>query len=444
MKRLYALLFAACLVMGLLVFPAGAATAEGTCGDNATWKFDDATNTLTISGTGTIVGFAYDSAQGYSKYRSEIFHIVIEEGITDVGDFAFANLFQLKSIQIADSVKTIGKFAFSDCFNVTELYLGNGLTSVGAAAFSTLESLQQVILPQGLQTLSAELFACSGLTSIAIPEGVTLIGNGALRGCRKMTSVTIPASVTQINYAAFRDCDSLTDIYYTGTQEQWEAISIDATIDGKGGSNDKLFTETIHYEHGHSFDGGSVTEKPTCTQSGKKIYACTSCPAAKMETLSKTSHTYDGGSITTAATCVKDGEKTYTCTGCGSTKTETVAKLSQHTWNSGTKNADTTVTYTCTGCGTTKTEGTPVAGQPAPEETISQTQDPTTQTQESAEQGTEPSAPEGTQADSSTETIGAIQQEQPKGFPWGAVIAGAAVLLCGGGAAVWFWQRKRK
>lgn len=435
MKRLCAQLLAACLVMGLLVFPAGAATDEGTCGDNATWKFNDATNTLTISGNGEMV---YESNPPWTNADHEIRHIVIEEGVTSIGKYAFSNNRRLRSVKIADSVTAIGEWAFSGCENLTTVSMGNGVKVMGSAAFLCCEKLESIVLPQGLQSMGAESFGdCRALTEVAVPDGVTILNNGMFRACTNMTQIYIPASVTTVKFAAFRGCKSLTDIYFGGTQAQWEAISVDATVDDYRGNNEALSTATIHYEHGHSFDGGSVTEKPTCTQSGKKIYACTSCPAAKMETLSKTSHTYDGGSVTTAATCVKDGEKTYTCTGCGSTKTETVAKLSQHTWNSGTKNADTTVTYTCTGCGTAKTEGTPVAGQPAPEET-------TSQTQESADQGTELSAPDETRPGSSTETIGAIQQEQPKGFPWGAVIAGAAVLLCGGGAAVWFWLRKRK
>ena len=62
------------------------------------------------------------------------------------------------------------------------------------------------------------------MTSIVIPDSVTIIGDYAFYNCRSLTSITIPDSVTSIGDEAFWACRSLTDITYKGTKAQWKAI----------------------------------------------------------------------------------------------------------------------------------------------------------------------------------------------------------------------------
>lgn len=79
-------------------------------------------------------------------------------------------------------------------------------------------------------------FGCSELTSIEIPSSVTSIGNFAFSGCSGLTGIEIPSSVTSIRNFAFWFCSGLKDVYYTGTQEQWNAISF-----GSGGDASDVF-----------------------------------------------------------------------------------------------------------------------------------------------------------------------------------------------------------
>ena len=81
---------------------------------------------------------------------------------------------------------------------------------------------------------------CIGLTSITIPESVTSIGQRAFASCTSLTSVTIPESVTEIDWYAFDRCENLTDVYYTGTEEQWNAIKI-------GDANEPLTNAVTHF-----------------------------------------------------------------------------------------------------------------------------------------------------------------------------------------------------
>ncbi len=109
--------------------------------------------------------------------------------------------------------------------------------------------IESVVIKSGVTTIGEGAFYwCRSLTSVTIPDSVTTIGDYAFYRCDSLTSVTIPDSVTTIGSGAFLYCDSLTDVYYNGTEQQWNAISI-------GSSNEYLTNATIHYNsdgNGHS------------------------------------------------------------------------------------------------------------------------------------------------------------------------------------------------
>ena len=102
---------------------------------------------------------------------------------------------------------------------------GIAVTSIGSKAFYWCSGLTSIEIPAGVTSIGEYAFSgCSRLTSIKIPAGVTSIGEYAFSGCSGLTSIEIPAGVTEIGYAAFSGCSGLKDVYYTGTQEQWDNI----------------------------------------------------------------------------------------------------------------------------------------------------------------------------------------------------------------------------
>ena len=115
-------------------------------------------------------------------------------------------------------VTTIGDYAFGACYSLTSITIPNSVTTIGNSAF----------------------LGCYSLTSITIPNSVTTIGEDAFWCCKSLTSITIPNSVISIGDRAFVDCDNLTDVYFTGTEAEWNAITI-------GSDNDELINATIHY-----------------------------------------------------------------------------------------------------------------------------------------------------------------------------------------------------
>ena len=206
------------IVLALSVFCAfvplvASAETSGTCGKNLTWILDDY-GTLTISGSGNMENWNLSSGEKKEspfKNNKEIKHVVIEDGVTDIGYCAFGDCSNLKDITIADSVTNIGKLAFKNC---------------------------------------------SSLENIIIPNSVEVINSYTFYNCNNITRVTIPTGVTTIDRKAFCECTNLTDIYYGGTEEQWNKMSISS-------ENDELENVTIHYKRDIPLTTATITKTET-------------------------------------------------------------------------------------------------------------------------------------------------------------------------------------
>ena len=156
---------------------------SGVTGD-CTWSLDG--TVLTISGNGEMG----DCDIGSSPYGNLITNVIIEDGVINIGRYAFADCASLTSITIPDSVTSIEQGAFYKCTSLTSATIGNGVTSIGNQAF----------------------YECTFLTSITIPDSVTSIGSSAFENCTSLTSVTIGSGVTNIGDYAFYKCTSLAEI----------------------------------------------------------------------------------------------------------------------------------------------------------------------------------------------------------------------------------------
>ncbi len=193
-------------------------TASGRCGINLYWKVSD--NTLTIFGTGAMYNYG---GTGYiAPWRSlnpAPTSLVLEEGITTIGDWAFAYCSSFKgSLTIPNSVTSIGNSAFYECsgFNGS-LTIGNSVTSIGNLAFYECSGFTgSLTIPNSVTTIGEDAFSrCSGFTgSLTIPNSVTTIGNSAFSSCSGFTgSLTIGNSVTTIGEDAFYLCEGFTKVH---------------------------------------------------------------------------------------------------------------------------------------------------------------------------------------------------------------------------------------
>ena len=190
---------------------AEAPVISGTCGDNLTWSFDKSTGTLEISGTGDMCTWSNNVPWG--DYGYAITTVIINNGVTSIGNYAFFYCDSLTNITIPSSITDIGYNAFSGCRSLTNITIPNGVTCIGDGAFSNCNGLTDIAIPDSVIGIDSYAFlGCSSLTSITIPEGVTCIDEGTFSGCSGLTNITIPDGVTSIGDYAFSYCSSLTSV----------------------------------------------------------------------------------------------------------------------------------------------------------------------------------------------------------------------------------------
>ena len=229
-KRFLSILLTALL---LCAVPLGlvdtAYAASGSCGDKLTWSLSD-DGTLTISGKGAMDNYKFDGYNyltnsyhtdapwdAYRYYQDSrsyyIRSVVIENGVTSIGDRAFYGCVNLSSVTISSSVTSIGDCAFEHCDALTSVAIPNSVTTIGDGAFSYCEALTGMTIPGSVKTISGRAFSgCTSLRSVTIPNGVTVIDESLFYGCTSLTSVTIPKSVTSIGWSAFFRCSSLKSV----------------------------------------------------------------------------------------------------------------------------------------------------------------------------------------------------------------------------------------
>ena len=173
---------------------------EWNCGENAKAKLESGSGVLTISGTGAMNSYSLrdsNPAPWYdNKYKSYINSIVIEEGITSIGNFAFYDCEALSLVLIPKSVKHIGDSAFLRC-----------------------ASLSNIEIPENVESIGAGAFGATALSELVIPNSVVEIKEGAFRACKDLKCLKIGSGVTTIRDYAFADCSNLYSISFKGAKE---------------------------------------------------------------------------------------------------------------------------------------------------------------------------------------------------------------------------------
>ena len=178
----------------------------------------------------------------------------------------------IKCLIIEPGVANIGDNAFGSCTNLTSVEIPDSVTIIRFNAFSYCNSLSSITIPNSVKTIDQAAFSnCSSLTSITILDGVATIGWSAFSDCSSLTSITIPDSVTSIGGTAFSGCSALTDVYYGGSRAEWNKIWIDTY-------NDQLRGANIHYAK--TDPTATPTQTPMPTPIATPVPSPTATPAA--------------------------------------------------------------------------------------------------------------------------------------------------------------------
>ena len=270
-------LFITIMFWGLFYTVANADIASGDY-HGLYWELDDE-GTLTITGTGPIVGFGDDSSEAWHAHELDIRKVIISDGVTSIGHYAFADCSYLVNVSISQTATSIGIAAFSKCINLSSIIIPESVTTIEMGAFYECRAISSIILPSNLEVIEGHAFAfCESLMNVQIPnkvtklndltfagcyslesidfsEGLIEIGEEAFSLCRRLKSVSIPTSLRRISDYAFHECKQMSDVYYAGTEESKGKILV-------GSGNSHLSSATWHF-------GGHETILPAPVANGE-------------------------------------------------------------------------------------------------------------------------------------------------------------------------------
>ena len=141
-----------------------------------------------------------------------------------IGEKAFAECADIKSVTLPDGLIEIGKLAFYRCSGLQSINLPQGLKEIKSGAFGTCGSLVSVTLPDSLETLGFGAFAlCGSLTSIVIPDKVTSLSEAVFSNCTSLENITIGSGVRSIHYRAFEESDGIESIIISDNNPKYHA-----------------------------------------------------------------------------------------------------------------------------------------------------------------------------------------------------------------------------
>lgn len=416
-----------------------AAATEGDFGVNNClhWEVKDSLldgKTLTISGTGAMPDFNFPEGNlapwwnyealgmltsfGNFKLEGELKKVVIQDGVTNVSNYALFFLPAATQVTLPESVTSIGRYGIALCSKLTGMSIPKGVTEIGDFGLAG-DGLTAITLPDGLQTLGRGAFdacaslsgmtlpaaitavpdkcfndctklltvdykgevtaigerafeGCKSLTKAPIPAAVTTLGNSAFNGCVALTDVTLPGGVTAVPEDCFRGCTALKDMKLPGTVT---SVGHNAFTGCTALGDVRCYGAPPTVEPGnseaHSFEPAIVT----IHYNPDPVYGWTFGADGKWQGYKVSSkgaclHTgYGTTENTVPATCGADGRIDTICANCGEIiATKVIPATGAHTWDNGTVTTEPTETtpgvrtFTCAVCSQTKTEVIPATG----------------------------------------------------------------------------------
>lgn len=200
---------------------------------NISWWIEN-NDTLYIEGLGNMPDYVRRSGSGKFKVRTsapwnyenekddvEIKKVIIGDGITSIGNYAFASLNSLKEIIISKDVISIGEFSFFDCSSLENISIPEKVTGIGMRAFYLCVELKNIKIPNNVSVIRNGTFGvCSSFTEIEIPESVTEIEDTSFDWCESLRTIKISENVKKIGDFTFSR-NNYQSIYFKGNKPEF-------------------------------------------------------------------------------------------------------------------------------------------------------------------------------------------------------------------------------
>lgn len=230
---------------------------------------------LIVSGNGAIPDYSVNDQKypSWNRCQDQINTVVIEEGVTRIGNYAFCQNTNLLSVYIPDgagsigtsafqgsglvavtipgTVTSIGESAFRGCENLTSVSISEGLETIGDYSFRACMALEYIDFPASIKTVGAGAFtSCTKMRSVRFKPGTenAVIGDNAFTQCQQLMFVTLPQKLQKISNGMFSSCTSLSAIY------------IPASVNAENAIGENPFTATRLQYGGTLYYGGSKSD----------------------------------------------------------------------------------------------------------------------------------------------------------------------------------------
>lgn len=221
LKRALAIVLTLITVMGASL--SASAYAESVLIDEI-GSFDEETGVFTV--TQNIPDLRNQRCAEWFDIRHSIKSIVIENGVANVGNYAFNSCLYLESISFPATLERIGENVFSHAAkenpDALEIDLPGSLVSIGKSAFST-SNIKNIVIPGRVTYVGQNAFGSSSIESLEILSSNTAIYNVVFANCKNLKTIKIPEGIS-IDQTAFQGCQSVETVYYTGSEESYAAM----------------------------------------------------------------------------------------------------------------------------------------------------------------------------------------------------------------------------
>lgn len=217
-------------------------------------------------------------------------YVELSNGVTQIEPYAFSNTPNLQSVTLPVTLKAIGESAFEDS-SLRSIMIPESIESIGPSAFRN-SRLSEIVIPRSVKSISSYAFFGCPLSSATIRGPIDTLSAYIFYDCGKLESVYLPASVTTIEHYAFDRCRKLSDVYFEGTEEQWNAILAN---DYYHYSSDCLPNAAVHFNYRYPDESFSVILDPNGGKVEPSFITVTQgLPYGELPTPTRGEHVFDG------------------------------------------------------------------------------------------------------------------------------------------------------